>query len=126
MKDDNTALTGPRILFVEDDPQFLYVHERALREAGCEVHSAQDYLSALRVLEGDSPLDLLLADVVMPKGINGFALARMARMRRRDLKVVFITGYDLPGDEVLGPVLRKPVTPARLVQQVLHHCKANA
>lgn len=126
MTTDNTALTGPRILFVEDDPQFLYVHERALRDAGCEVYVAQDYFSALRVLDSDSPLDVLLTDVVMPKGINGFALARMARMRRRDLKVMFITGFDLPQDEVLGPILRKPVSSDRLVQAVMALCKTDA
>jgi len=45
----------------------------------------------------------------MPGGINGFALARMARMRRLDLRVLYVTGYDLPMEEGIGKVLRKPI-----------------
>jgi hypothetical protein len=32
-------------------------------------------------------------------------------MRRPDLQVVYLTGYEIPGieNEALGPVLRKPV-----------------
>ena len=47
----------------------------------------------------------------MPDSVNGIALSRMARLRRRDLKVIYITGYSIPGveREALGPILRKPV-----------------
>jgi CheY-like chemotaxis protein len=45
---------------------------------------APDHRLALQILESSQPLDLLITDVVMPGHVNGFALARMARMRRRD------------------------------------------
>ena len=39
------------------------------------------------------------------------ALARMGLMKRRTLKVIYVTGYDLDGIErsAHGPILRKPV-----------------
>jgi len=48
------------------------------------------------------------------------ALARMARMRRPDLPVVFLTGYDIPGiqQELFGPVLAKPVDNTVLIQAI--------
>ena len=61
------------------------------------------------MLEGLEPLDLLITDLVMPGGINGFALARMARMRRLDLRVLYVTGYDLTMEEGIGKVHRKPI-----------------
>ena len=44
----------------------------------------------------------------------------MARLRRRDLKVVYITGYDIPGvdREALGPILQKPVDNQLLIEEI--------
>ncbi len=51
--------------------------------------------------------------------LNGFGVARMGRMRRHDLKVVYVTGYDnVPVHEAMGPILRKPVAPETLVSTV--------
>ena len=58
--------------------------------------------TALEVLEAERPIDLLITDIVMPGSVNGIALSRMARLRRRDLKVVYLTGYNVPGVENEG------------------------
>ena len=85
-------LVPPRhILLVDDEEAFGYAAAKVLRKAGFEVSLAPDYRHALRTLEGPEPLDLLITDVVMPERVNGFALARMARMRRLDL---WISLYD--------------------------------
>ena len=55
------------------------------------------------------PLDLLITDIVMPNGVNGFALARMARMRRLDLNILYLTAFDLPAEEAGGKIVRKPI-----------------
>ena len=100
-----------RILFVDDDPVFAEASAQILRGAGYQVQLAPDYRLALQLLESDAPLDLMVCDIVMPERVNGLALGRMARLRRRELKIVYITGHDIPGieDEALGPVLRKPI-----------------
>ncbi len=107
-----------RILFVEDDAAFHYAAAKALREAGFEVVAAPDYLTALAALDSNQGIDILLTDVVMPKGVNGFALARMARLRRRRLKIIYVTAYDVPIQEAEGTVLRKPIEPEALVAHV--------
>lgn len=108
----------PRILFVEDDEAFSYSAAKALGQAGYDVVTAPSYFLALRELNGETPIDLLITDVVMPNGINGFALARMARLRQRNLKILYVTGFDVPTDEAIGTILRKPVAADQLVQQV--------
>jgi CheY-like chemotaxis protein len=45
------------------------------------------------VLQSGSRVDLLITDVGLPGGMNGRQLADAARQIRRDLKVLFITGY---------------------------------
>jgi CheY-like chemotaxis protein len=100
-----------RVLLVDDDEVFGHALARFLVDAGLEVTVAPDYRKALQVLESGAPVDLLLTDVVMPDRVNGLALARMALLRRPSIKVIYLSGYDIPGldGEALGPVLQKPV-----------------
>jgi CheY-like chemotaxis protein len=108
------------ILLVDDDEASCLAVGQTLRKAGYDVTSAISYHTALEVLETEQPVDLLVTDIVMPTGINGIALSRMARLRRLDLKVVYLTGYDVPGAqrEALGPILRKPVDGTLLIDEV--------
>lgn len=110
----------PHILLVEDDEAARAAYSQMLRRAGYDVTAAVDFRLALDTLEADQPLDLLLVDIVMPGSVNGLALSRMARMRRQGLKVIYLTGFSIPGAEreALGPILRKPVDEAQLLAEV--------
>ena len=88
------------------------------------VLSANDAMSALRLLgETTGRIDLLLSDVVLP-AINGRELAHQALALRPDLKVLFMTGYSRiaivhqgrlnPGVEVI----QKPVTQRDLANRI--------
>jgi two-component system cell cycle sensor histidine kinase/response regulator CckA len=77
--------SGGFVLLVDDDEAFRYATTKILENAGFSVSAASDYREAHVVLEGDSPVDLLVTDVIFPGQIHGFALARMARMRRLGL-----------------------------------------
>jgi CheY-like chemotaxis protein len=80
-----------------------------------------DYRLALQILEGENPIDLLITDIVMPDGVNGMALSRMARLRRqRDPRVIYVSGYDIPGldREAHGTILRKPVGDDQLLAEI--------
>jgi CheY-like chemotaxis protein len=114
------AVSVPRILLVDDDLAFGDAIARVLRAARFEVFQAADHRLALEDLESTRPIDLLITDIVMPERVNGVALSRMARIRRPGLKVIYITSYDIPGveDEVIGPVLRKPIDDEHLLAEV--------
>lgn len=109
-----------QILVVEDDQTFGKALCQVLCHAGYGATLATGFPEALEILEGEQPLDLLMVDIVMPEGINGIALSRMARLRRRDIKVMYLTGYSIPGveREALGPILRKPVDDQELIAEV--------
>jgi CheY-like chemotaxis protein len=108
------------ILVVDDDEAFRSASATALRGAGYSVDVAPDYRLALQHLESSRALDLLITDIVMPQRVNGLALGRMARLRRPDLKIIYMTAYDIPGiaNEALGPVLRKPIELDQMIGEV--------
>jgi CheY-like chemotaxis protein len=97
-----------------------YALAKALIGEGFKVVSEGEFGPVLLYLESKEPLDLLITDVVMPDGIDGLALARMARARRKDLKVIYVTAYDLPASEREEDmiVLRKPIPHDELMSTV--------
>lgn len=111
-----------RILLAEDDDSMRVFLARALRRAGHQVCDLPDGSKALAWVS-EHPVDLLLADVVMP-GIDGIELARRASDMWPHLRVIFITGFagvalraaeNLPRETT---VLAKPFHLRRLVAEV--------
>jgi two-component system cell cycle sensor histidine kinase/response regulator CckA len=105
-----------RVLVVDDDETFLHLCAHVLGDKGYEVITAAHYVQALDILDRGG-IDLLLTDLVLDSG-NGFALARMARTHWPRLKTVYLTGFEVPTEEAIGPVLRKPISNQALVMAV--------
>jgi CheY-like chemotaxis protein len=82
-----------RILVVEDDELVRQFVVLRLKEFGYTVLDAPDGVSALAMLRSEGPVDLLFTDVVLPKGMNGRAVAEEARRLYPRLKVLFTSGY---------------------------------
>lgn len=86
-------LTGTEsILIVEDEDAVRLFGARALRNKGYQVLEARSGESALDVLRGDTRIDVLVTDVVMP-GMDGATLARLVRMERPSIQVILMSGY---------------------------------
>jgi signal transduction histidine kinase/ActR/RegA family two-component response regulator len=81
------------VLLVEDDMQVRRLALRFLEGLGYRAIVAEDAPAALEALQAAPRVDLLLTDVVLPKGVGGPALAREARTRRPGLKVLYMSGY---------------------------------
>ncbi len=94
---DPLARAQPRgeetILVVEDDPDVRAYVVGALRVLGYEILEAADGPSALELLDGVTDLDLLLADVVLPGGMNGRQVAEQVQKRYPHVKIIYSSGY---------------------------------
>jgi PAS domain S-box-containing protein len=115
---------GETILVVEDNPDVREVATTLLSSLGYRILSAEDGSSALAVLEQSGEVELLFTDIVLPRGMNGVALAQQAVARHPALKVLYTSGYtdkaDI-GQNVLQDgvnLLRKPYAKAVLAQQI--------
>ena len=84
--------SGETVLIVEDNESMRRVAVRQLTDLGYCVIEAENAHAALEVLERN-PADLLFSDVVMPHGMNGYELVRIARQRRPGLKALMTSGF---------------------------------
>ena len=80
-----------KILLAEDDTDMRRFLVKALQNAGFDVTSYDNGLSAYQRLR-EEPFELLLTDIVMPE-MDGIELARRAAELDPDIKIMFITGF---------------------------------
>jgi signal transduction histidine kinase/CheY-like chemotaxis protein len=87
------ASTGETVLLVEDDEEVLRMAVESLEELHYRVVVSRDAKEALSHLTGESRIDIMFSDVVMPGGMNGAQLAVAARRVRPNLKILLTSGY---------------------------------
>jgi CheY-like chemotaxis protein len=78
---------------VEDNEDLLEATSEMLTTFGYQVLCARNGAEAIQILESGQEIELLFSDVVMPNGMNGVELAREARQRNKDIKVLLTSGY---------------------------------
>ena len=85
--------TGETVLIVDDEPLIRMLVREVVEELGYLSLEAGDAAAALDMLDSHARIDLLIADLGLPGGMNGRQMADSARQSRPELKVLFITGY---------------------------------
>jgi PAS domain S-box-containing protein len=87
------AREGETVLVVDDEPTVRMLITDILEDLGYCLLEAGDGATALKVLQSDRRIDLLVTDVGLPGGMNGRQVADAGRALRPGLRVLFITGY---------------------------------
>jgi diguanylate cyclase (GGDEF)-like protein len=114
----------PRVLVVDDDPQFLQLVSAVLRSDGMAVSTLSDGLQVLDALQQNRP-DLLILDILLP-GFSGFDLCRMLRTTPewQELPIVFVTASSSAQSRIAAyqakadDYLQKPVVREELLARV--------
>jgi DNA-binding NtrC family response regulator len=109
-----------RIVLVHDDPEFVGPALRGLRAAGYDVVAFTESMPAIDALEHPKRIELLITRVRFPLGTpNGAALARMARLKRPGIKVLFTSFPDVRQHiDSLGVFLPRPFSTDELLETV--------
>jgi two-component system OmpR family response regulator len=112
----------PRLLLVEDDPSLREAIRASLCRTGYRVEAEPDGTHLRHLLATFHP-DLAILDVRLPRGDDGFTLARIVRAAA-EIPVLFVTaadslddrlrGFDVGGDDYLV----KPFAMAELLARV--------
>jgi CheY-like chemotaxis protein len=113
-----TGLSGRIVLVVEDEPAQRCLFATALRQAGLVVIEASNGDEALKKSADLDQLDLVVTDIRMPI-MDGLELVDRLRYRFTDLRVLYVTGYQLNSlaDERTF-VMQKPFTHEALLSRV--------
>jgi signal transduction histidine kinase/ActR/RegA family two-component response regulator len=102
------------VLLCEDEPSVREMVHKGLTDLGYRVLVAKDVDEAItHCATHRGPIDILIADVVMPKA-SGPVVAERVRELRPGTAVLYVSGYPAAAlshhGEVLGALLAKPFT----------------
>lgn len=124
----------PRILLIDDDPDFVEATKTVLESKPYEVIIAYDGDDGLRKAREESP-DLIILDVIMP-GTDGFSTAEQLKKdaELKKIPVIILTSYAERGGQssiaVSGGLtmetedyIDKPVSPEELLKRVEKYLK---
>ncbi len=111
------------ILIAEDEPTILALAEGFVAALGHSTLTAHNGVEALALIESEAPINLLFTDLNFGRPPDGFDLARTARERRPELKVLYTSGQAMTdGMQALmvegGVFLPKPYTPEELMASI--------
>ncbi|OIP34571.1 MAG: hypothetical protein AUK27_07325 [Deltaproteobacteria bacterium CG2_30_66_27] len=120
---DKDGRTGT-ILLVEDSDVVRNVIARMLEEGGFTVLPASSGVEALALARrGDTAIDLLLTDIVMPE-MSGVELVDRIEKERPGMRILFMTGYAdevVVNEGILGKhreCIGKPFTQEQITKRV--------
>ncbi|MEQ9172271.1 MAG: response regulator [Rhodospirillales bacterium] len=124
------------VLVVDDEPDLRDIAETMLNDLGYTTISARDGREAQTILEKGqgAEIDLVLSDVIMPGGIDGFELAEWIRESRPGVKVLLTSGFTgkLAGRNadpaLIRSIVKKPYSKkslARAIKAALAHNMPN-
>lgn len=112
------------VLIVDDEDDLRDVAADILGDLGYACLTASDGWSGLEVLKAHPEITLLITDVVMPNGLDGFTLAHEAQKLRPGMPVLLASGFpgqvsDREADRELAKnLLNKPYDSAGLAKAV--------
>jgi PAS domain S-box-containing protein len=84
---------GLRVMLVEDDSEVRAVVQKFLESLACEVTSFASGEEALKALDTEFGLQLLLTDIALGAGMRGMELATLVQDRLPSLAIVLMSGF---------------------------------
>jgi DNA-binding response OmpR family regulator len=111
----------PLILVVDDDPKIVNLVRTYLVNGGCDVITAAEGRTALRLIRDRQPA-LVVLDLMLP-GMDGMAITRAVR-QESSTPILMLTARGAPADRIDGlaegadDYMSKPFAPAELALRV--------
>ncbi|OQY45738.1 MAG: hypothetical protein B6242_09505 [Anaerolineaceae bacterium 4572_78] len=119
--DKEKALAGKKILIVDDDMRNAFALSKLLSDKGMEITLAGNGKHALKQLEQESDIDIILMDVMMPV-MDGYETIKQIRQQTRFkyIPIIALTAKAMKGDREkciqagANDYLSKPIDNERL------------
>ena len=93
------SLKGKRALLVDDDMRNIFALATVLDEQGMEIVSANSGRDAIRIVEGDPKLDVVLMDIMMPEMDGITTIKEIKKLPKGgELPIIAVTAKAMKGD----------------------------
>ena len=120
------------VLVVDDTPDNLSLMSGLLKDR-YRVKVANNGEKAIKIVQSDSPPDLILLDIMMP-GLSGYDVCQILKAdpATRDVPIIFLTAMTATEDEKKGlelgaaDFITKPVNPPIVLARVATHLQIKA
>lgn len=90
--DTHKSATAPLVLIVDDEVPVLGATRAMVQYLGYRVLTAENAAEALRLVDADAP-DILLSDISLKDGSDGYQLAQQVTELHPGVKVVLMSGW---------------------------------
>ncbi|WMS42786.1 response regulator [Acuticoccus sp. MNP-M23] len=118
--------SAPRILLVEDDIILRSGMALTLEQFGYQLVEAGTAEECIGLVNDEDSIDVMVTDIHLGDGMNGFELARKIRDSWADIGIIYMSGFtgyskDEMG-EIKAPLISKPFMPETLnshIQSIL-------
>jgi HAMP domain-containing protein/signal transduction histidine kinase/CheY-like chemotaxis protein len=118
----NLVLAGKKVLIVDDDIRNIFALSSVLEEQGMHIASAENGRDAIKLLQSQHNVDVVLMDIMMPE-MDGIETMRRVRQIEacQDLPIIAVTAKAMKGDREkcmeagAWDYLSKPVDPELLL-----------
>ena len=119
MRAGKEAEPATSVLFVEDDPLVRLFVIEALQSEGYRAEPAASADEARHKLDCRR-YDVLMTDILLPRGQDGFALAAWAARRCPGLRIIYTSGLNEDPGRMVAPggFLAKPFGTGRLLRSL--------
>jgi CheY-like chemotaxis protein len=99
LHDSDRIVAGKKVLIVDDDMRNIFALTSVLEEHAMETVSADNGRDAIRLLQTEPGIDIVLMDIMMPE-LDGMETIREIRRdpKLRDLPIVAVTAKAMKGD----------------------------
>jgi CheY-like chemotaxis protein len=116
------SLKGKKALIVDDDMRNIFALATVLDEEGMQIVSADNGREAIRQVQADPTIDIVLMDIMMPEMDGIMTMQEIRKLPRgRELPIVAVTAKAMKGDRQkcieagAWDYLSKPVDPPHLL-----------
>ena len=93
------VLEGKKVLIVDDDMRNIFALATVLDARGMVIVSAENGRDAIRLVETDPTIDIVLMDIMMPEVDGMETMRRMRKLSRgKDLPLIAVTAKAMKGD----------------------------
>ena len=125
LHDKDASFDGKKVLIVDDDMRSTFALSRLLTDRGLKTLKAQNGIQALKVLDEDDSIDLVLMDIMMPE-MDGYEAMRKIRDKQKfkRLPIIALTAKAMKEDREkclsagANDYMTKPVNQDQLISML--------